>query len=527
MKKLLVFALLASWSLMAAAVGVDPAARSITLSLTVEPPNLDSSHTEDTTSGFILNLTNEGLVRIGPHGEVVPGVAERWKLGNEEATFYLRPDARWADGKPVTAQDFVYAWRRLVNPKTGAAGSTYFAYVLKNATAILAGKKPVASLGVQAIDAQTLHVTLSRPVPYLLTVLTGTAYMPLRKDFVEAQHGRYAADAKNLLSDGPFKLVSWVHSGSMTLVKNDQYWDSKDIKLNRIRIGYITADTRSLFNLYKSKELAALDLDDNILDDAQRQGARIRRAPTNCVAWLDLNMRPGRLTSNLKLREAIRMAFNRSSYVNNVVGLPGSREIDSIFTRHIKGIDGSFQDDFPAPRIEFNVAKARTLLAEALNQMHLKKLPPLVLLANETRSDEAEFIQSQLNTALGINVRIDKQSFKQSIAKMNQGDFDIARQGFCGGAIRDPVFFAGIFDSRSPFNNGAYHSAAYDHLMDITQHTADEKTRMQAFAKMQDLLYKDVPLIPIYEESTVYVQDPRVAGLVRFPVTNFSRGFIR
>lgn len=527
MRKLSAIVVLMLWSLTAIAVGVNPATDSITLSLGVEPPNLDSSHTEDTTSGFILDLTNEGLVRVGRHGQIVPGVAERWKLGKESATFYLRPNARWADGKPVTAQDFVYAWRRLVNPKTGAAGSTYFAYVLKNATAILAGKKPVDSLGVRAVNAHTLQVTLSRPVPYILMVLAGTAYMPLRKDFVLAQHGHYAANAKNLLSNGPFKLVSWVHNGSMLLVKNNQYWDRKAIKLKEIRIGYITSDSRALFNLYKSKQLAALDLDNNILADAQREGARLHLAPTNCIAWLDFNMRPGRLTSNLKLREAIRMAFDRESFINDVVGIPGSRKIDSIFTRHIHGIDGSFQDDFPAPRIAFDIPKARKLLAQALAQMHLKQLPPLVLLANQTREDEAEFIQSQLEDALGIKIRIDKQSFKQSIAMMNSGDFDIARQGFCGGAITDPVFFAGIFDSKSPFNNGAYHSAAYDHLMSITQHTANQKVRMHAFAKMQDLLYKDVPLIPIYEESIVYVQDPRVAGLVRFPVTNFSRGFIR
>ena len=253
MNRLAVLVILLSWSLVAAAIGVDPAAKSITISLTVEPPSLDSSHTEDTTSGFILNLTNEALVRIGPHGRVVPGVADRWKLGEKDATFYLRPNAKWADGKPVTAHDFVFAWRRLVNPRTGAAGSTFFAHLLKNGHDILAGKKPMDSLGVEAIDDHTLHVELSQPAPYLLTVLTGTAYMPLRKDFVEAQGGQYASGAKHLLSNGPFRMVSWIHNGSMVLVKNDQYWDAKDIRLNEIRVGYITADTRSLFNLYKRR----------------------------------------------------------------------------------------------------------------------------------------------------------------------------------------------------------------------------------------------------------------------------------
>ncbi|HKI74393.1 MAG TPA: peptide ABC transporter substrate-binding protein [Pseudomonadales bacterium] len=526
MKQLLTIIVLLSWSLVATAGGVDTAAKKITLSLPTEPPNLDSSHTEDTTSGFVLSFTNEGLIRIGPHGEIIPAVADHWEMGDKEVTFHLRPDARWDDGKPIRAQDFVYSWRRLVNPKTGARGSTFFAYVIKNADDILAGRKPPESLGVEAIDDHTLRVTLSRPVPYILTVLTGTAYFPLRQDFVEAQHGRYGADAKNLMSDGAFKLVSWIHNGSIVLKKNPQYWDKKDIKLNEVDIGYITSDTRSLFNLYKSNELATLTLDENILADAQKQGARIHRAPTNCLAWLDFNMRPGRITSNLKVRQAIRYAFDRDSYVNDVVSLPGTRKIESVFTRHINGISGTFQDDFPATPIPYDPAKGRQLMAEALKELGLSKLPPIVLLANETREQEAEFVQSQLMGALGIDVRVDKQSFKQAIAKMNGGDFDIARQGFCGGALTDPVFFAGIFDSTSPFDNGGYSSPEYDRLMAVTNSTGDEATRMHAFAKMQTLLFKDIPIIPIYENSVVYVQDKRVRGLVRFPITNFSRGYI-
>lgn len=508
------------------AAGVDVPGNSVTLSLTSEPPNLDSSLSEDTTSSFILGLTNEGLVRIDPRGGIAPGVAQHWLVEDMQVTFWLRKDARWSDGRPVTAQDFVYSWRRLVDPKTAAAGSTFFAYVLENAEAILAGRKPVESLGVEAMDDYTLRVRLSRPVPYILTVLSGTAYMPLRRDFVEAQQGRYGADAGNLLSNGPFKLDAWRHNASMVLTQNKYYWDSADIKLDRIDIGYITADTRSLFNLYKSGELAALRLDENVLKDATQAGTRIRKAPTNCLAWLILNMRAGHPTGNLKLRQAIRAAFDRDQYVNKIVGLPGVRKIDSVFTRRIKGVKGSFQAEYPAREIEFDISRARELMGQALSEMGLASLPPLVLLANETRQIEAEFIQSQLMSALGIEIRVDKQTFKQAIAKMQRGDFDIARAGFCGGALRDPVFFAGIFNTGKPFNNGGYSDPKYDRLLDITHHTADAETRMHAFGQMQELLYEDVPIIPTHELAWIYVQDDRVKGFMRYPAVNFSRGFI-
>jgi oligopeptide transport system substrate-binding protein len=508
------------------AVGVDISARTITISLQSEPPNLDSSLSQDTTSGLIIGLTNEGLVRIGPRGEIVPAVAESWELSETEAIFHLRDSAMWQDGKTVRAQDFVYSWRRLVDPKTAAAGSTFFTYTLANAQAILAGKLPKEALGVTAVDDKTLKVSLSHPVPYLLTIMAGTAYLPLRQDFVEAQGGRFGADAENLLSNGPFIMDEWTHNSSIKLRKSPTFWKQSSIQFSGIEVGYITSDVRSLLNVYKSHELAALRLSEEILGDAMNSGLKIKKAPTNCLAWLYLNLEPGRVTANKKIRQAIRLGFDRDRYVNNVVGLPGTRKIDSIFTNRIKGVKSNFQREQPAPPIEFDVAKGKALLEEARQEMGVAKIPPIVLLANESRQIEAEFIQAQLGSALGLEIRVDKQTFKQAIAKMYAHDFDLARAGFCSGAIRDPVFFAGIFVSGGPFNNIAYSSARYDELMSVTHNTADQVIRIDAFGKMQQLLYDDIPIIPTHESSYVYLQDDRVSGLARYPAVNFSRGYI-
>lgn len=510
----------------ALAVGVDKIANTITISLQAEPPNLDSSLSQDTTSGLILNLVNEGLLRIGKRGNPEPAVAKSWIIGEQEITFTLREDARWADGKPVTAHDFVFAWQRLVDPATGAAGSTFFSYVLENAEDILAGQKPPKSLGVKALDDRTLHVQLSRPVPYILTVMAGTAYMPQREDFVTAQNGRFGADAENLLSNGAFTIEEWIHNSTITLKRNPQYWNAAEIRLEGLDVGYITSDVRSLLNLYKSHELAALRLSEEILSDAMDSGLKIKQAPTNCLAWLYLNLDESRVTSNRNIREAIRLAFDRDRYVNNIVGLPGTRKIESIFTRRIRGVKHNFQREHPATPAEFNIVKARGLLETARQEMGTEKIPPIVLLANESRQIEAEFIQAQLGSALGLEIRVDKQTFKQAIAKMLAKDFDLARAGFCSGAIRDPVFFAGIFVTGSPYNNSGYSSQAYDELMAVTHGTADQVVRMNAFGKMQQLLYQDIPIIPTHENSYVYVESDSVAGLRRYPVVNFSRGYI-
>ncbi len=508
------------------AQSVDIDNQSITLSLGTEPPNLDSSLSTDTTSSFILSLTQEGLVRIGKRGEIEPAVAESWTEEGLEVTFKLRKSAVWANGKPVTAHDFVYAWRRLVDPATAAAGATFFAYIIDNAVEIINGKKPPSELAVWAIDERTLKVRLDRPAPYYLFVFTNSGYRPLQQDFVEAQKGRYGADAKHLLSNGPFIIDSWVHSSSLKLEKNPTYWNAKEISFESINFGFITPDNRSLLNLFKSDEIAALRLNEEILTDTLNSGISIKKAPTNCLGWISLNLAEGRFTSNLKVRQAISLVLDRSAYVNTIVGLPGTRLIDSVFTKRMKGTKGSFQTEYPIEPIEFNLEKGKALMEEVKAEMGGESFPPLIILANESRLIEAEFVQSQLINAFGLDVRIDVQTFKQSLVKLRQGEFDIARQGFCGGALRDPVLFAGIFDSASPYNDMDFNNKKYDELMEVTHSTPDANVRMSAFDEMQNILRKEMPIIPILEYSWVYIQDPRLKNMQRFPTQEFSRGYI-
>lgn len=507
------------------AKGVDPDNNSITLALQSEPPNMDSSLSSDTTSSLVLTLITEGLTKIDRRGEVVPGMAERWEQDGLEVTFYLR-DALWSDGKPVTAHDFEYSFKRLVDPKTGAAGSTYFVYILEHGQEILDGKRPVEDLSVKALDDKTLWLRLSRPAPYYLTVFTGTAYRPLRQDFVEAQDGRYGADADRILFNGPFSMTSWVHSASLNVVKNSNYYANNTIPLNEIDFGYITADTRSLLNLYKDEQLAALRLNEEILKDTLNSGIRVRRASTNCISWIMLNQDPNRITSNKKLREAIRYALDRDRYANTIVGLPGTILIDSQFSTNLQGQKGQFIKEFPPREIEYNLTKGRQLVEEAKAELGVDEIPPIIMLINENRQIEGEFVQSQLVNALGLDVKVDKQTFKQSIAKFYAGDFDIARSGFCGGVFKDPVFFAGLFTSTSAFNFMAFNSPRYDELMNFTHFSTDQQARMEAFNEMQHILYDEVAIIPTIQSAWVYIQDNNVRGLQRFPAADFSKARI-
>lgn len=326
-------------SLPAIAAGVDLENNSITFSLRQEPPNLDSSRSEDTTSSKVLRLTNEGLVGVNKRGQIIPLVAKSWDIEVMQITFHLRNNAKWSNGDTITAHDFVYSWRRLVNPKTGARGSTLFAHLIQNGEEIMSGQLPPEELGVQAVDDFTFRVALSQPASYFIYIASGPAYFPHHQRFVEAQADRYAADAQNLLSNGAYMIDTWTHGASINFSRNPHYWNQKDAGLDAMNVGYITADTRSLLNLYKSSEISELELEEDILKEAIKNNLRIRKSARNCVAWIWLNMREDRPTSDRRIREAIRLALDRDSYVNKIVALPGTERIDSPFTRQLRGVN--------------------------------------------------------------------------------------------------------------------------------------------------------------------------------------------
>ena len=223
--------------------------QTIKLALTQEPPQLNGMKATDQVSVMVLGHIMEGLTRYDRRGRLVPGVAERWEVTDKRATFWLRPDARWSNGDTVTAHDFVFAWQTTLNPAT-ASEYAFILYAIKNAEAINQGKLAPEQLGVQAPDDFTLTIELERPTAYFSKLTAFVSYFPIQEKFYKSRLDRYAADADDLIFNGPFKMTDWVHSASMKLKKNPLYWNRDQIKLNAIEADYITADTRARLNLF-------------------------------------------------------------------------------------------------------------------------------------------------------------------------------------------------------------------------------------------------------------------------------------
>ena len=497
------------------ATSVDAKNQIITIALAQEPPQLNSMKATDQVSIMILSHLMEGLVRYDRRGNVVPGVAERWEINEEKATFWLRDNARWSDGVPVKAQDFVFAWRNALDPAT-ASEYAFILYPIKNGEAINRGELQTSELGAVALDDSTLEIHFEQPTGYFLKLLAFTTYFPVREDFYNSRKDRYAADATDLLYNGPFRMTEWVHSASLKMVKNDSYWDKDSIHLNAIHADYITADTRARLNLYKDGKIVYTALDGETYKDALTQKMRIRRFTTGTVFYLGYNYRPGRVTGNLSLRRAIQHAFDPNEFVNKVLATPGNLPGESLFPVWLQGVERKFRQEYPAPRANFSVDKAKEYLRQARQELGMETLPPLVFLVGDTPTAirQAEYLQGYLKSTLGLDIKIDIQTFKQRLAKMTAGDYDIVGAGW-GPDFDDVMTFGDLFTSWNLNNRGRYSSPELDAQVRIAMNSLDPKTRMDAMGRVQDILFEDAVILPQYEQGVIYLVHDRLKGMVR------------
>ncbi len=494
---------------------VDADAQTVTIVVAEEPPQLDSSLSTDTSSFMVLGHVMEGLLRYGKDGGLEPGVAERWEIGEDRATFWLRRDARWSDGRPVTAHDFVFGWRRTIDPANGSSYA-FILYAIENAEQINLGKLPVETLGVRAVDDFQLDVSLQRPVAYFDKLVAFPSYYPIREDFFASTRGRYGADADTLLYNGPFEISKWIHGARLRLEKNPHYWDKARIRLQAIDAAYFTRDPSTQLNLYREGRAAVASLNVETVETALRKRWPISRFASGAVFYLELNHRPERPTSNLHLRRALSLVIDRDELVYNVIRTAGFVPAPSLFPIWLQGANGPLRNEIPVPPMKVDVDLARHHLELAKRELGVDEIPRLMMLVTDspTTAKEAEYLQNIFQTRLGLDVAIDKQIFKQRLAKAAAGDFDIVVSGW-GPDYDDPLTFGDLFASWNQNNHGKFSNAELDRWVATAQTSLDPGHRVFAFGQIQRILAEEVALIPTYEPGSVYVRHPLLQGVVR------------
>ena len=509
------------------AIDVDKA--TITLALSSEPPQMDSTRSTDQVSHLLLGHVAEGLLRLDADDNIVGGVAERWEITPQKATFWLREDALWSDGVPVTAKDFVFAWRKVVDP-ANAAEYAFILYYVKNAEAINTGKMPIEKLGVRALSDRVLEVDLEQPTAIFDKLVAFSVYNPVREDFYNSTNGRYAADADMMLYNGPFTMTRWVHGAHVRLEKNPRYWNRDAIRLNVIDFPYLTVDSNAAVNLFKDGAIASTGLGAEQLDEAMALRWSLGRYVDGGNFYIDFNFRPGRLTANYHLRKAMQLVSDSGELVNKVIGLPGYVASKSLFPSWLKGLSGKFRAEYPPPELKVDVAAAREHLAIAKRELGLQEIPPLVLLSDDgaLSNKQSEYYQNLFRRTLGLEVRIDKQTFKQRLEKMTSGDFDMVMAGW-GPDYADPLTYGDLMASWNGNNRGKYVNPALDAQVRIAQTSLDQAARMQAFAEIQRILIDDAVQLYSYERGVVYVARPELKGVVHrqlSPTTDYTYAWL-
>lgn len=498
-----------------AGAGVDPATKTVTISIATEPPQLDGSLTADSISGFVLGHVMEGLIRLDQDNQLAPGVAERWEINDDGATFWLREDAKWSDGKPVTAHDFVFAWRKTVDPNSASEYANIMTGI-RNGDEINAGKLPPSSLGVEAVNDRELRVQFVKPTPYFGQLVAFNVFFPIREDFFKSTNGRYASEADTLLYNGPFKMTKWVHGAHIRFEKNPEYWDVERVKIDVIEIPYFTSDPNALINLYRDGKIAITTLSQESLGEAQFLRWPIKSFTDGAVFYVEFNHREGRVTGNVNLRRAIQYSLNSSIEVNKVIKLPGYLPGESLFPAWLDGVDDKFRKEYPAPTYTPSTDKAREYLELAKQELGLQQIPPIMLLSGDTPLSNkiAEYYQDTLKRQLGLEVLIDSQIFKQRLAKMLAGEFDLVMSGW-GPDYNDPLTFGDLLMSGNLNNRGNYSNPELDRQIRIAQNSNDPKTRMDAFGAIQQIIFDQAVILPEYERSNLYVVNPKITGVVR------------
>lgn len=496
-------------------MGINVANNSITIALREEPPQLDTGRSTDGASVIVLSHAFEGLIAYDEEAQLTPGVAERWEIRTDGATFWLREDARWSDGQPVTAHDFEFAWKRAIDPATASEYSFIF-YSIKNAEAINTGQLPKETLGVRAVNDRLLEVEFEQATPYFDKLVAFVTYFPVREDFYERTDGRYGADADELLYNGPYMITEWVHSASMIWKKNPYYWNDKRGFLDEIRVAYITADTNAKLNLFKDGQIADTHLESPMLPSAMAARWQIDRAMDGTVFFVVFNHRPGRVTDNLNLRKAMLYAQDPVELVNKALKDAAFLPAASLFPVWVGGVKEKFREEYAAPKHQMDLEKARHHLELAKQELGLAAIPPLVLLVDAQPVSQlaATYYQELYRQRLGLEIRIDSQIFKQRLAKMTAGDFDITVAGWAPD-YDDALTYGEFFASWNLQNRGRYASADMDADVRIAQTSLDQKERMDAFGRIQQLVYDDVAMIPMYERGWSFVVDPRLKGFRR------------
>lgn len=485
------------------------------VNIKTEPFSLNPGLANDSVSANVLYQTFEGLTRIDKNGEPQPAMAEKITKSDDltKYTFKIRKDAKWTNGDPVTAQDFVYAWKWALDPKNKSQYA-YQLYYIKGAQAANEGKGSLDDVGVKAIDDKTLEVTLENPTPYFLELTAFYTYFPVNSKIAQKNPKWYTDAGANYTSNGPFKMVQWSHSDKIVLEKNENYWDADAVKLKKVEM-YMINDPNTELSMFDNGELDWAgkpfgELPTDVLPQLKDEG-KLHVKPIAGTYWYKFQTEKPPL-NNKNIRKALAYAINRKAIVENISQggeIPAMAVVPpSMFKENEKGY---FKDH--------DVKKAKEFLAKGLKELGLKDVSQLPTITLSYNTDEghqkiAQAVQDMWKKDLGINVKLDNSEWNVYIDKLHSGDYMIGRMGWLGD-FNDPINFLELYRDKNGGNNDTrWENPQFKKLLIDSQKESDPEKRTQMLKDAEKIFIEDMPVAPIYFYTNTWLQKDNLKGVV-------------
>lgn len=491
-----------------------PGENEITVNIAAEPPEMFTVTTTDSTSFTVIRHVIENLVMLDADNQPIPGVAKEWKVSDDGLTynFYLRDNMKWSNGEPVTAHDFVFAWKSLLNPDF-AADYAYFGYVFKNGEKFYKGEVGEDELGFKAVSDYELEITLENPSAYFVSQLAFGVFAPLNEKAYNEFGDAYGTDADKMVYNGAYTMTSWEHENKIVLEKNPDYWDADNVSLQKINMVMIKESNAAL-NAYKAGEADMIGVNGEQVEMLKAEGEPIYTYDDGAVAYLEFNLKDPYL-QNKNLRKAIACAVDKQAFVTAILK-NNSKPATSFTSPAISGLNDSFANEVGELVSVFDPEKAKEYYATALDELGVDTVS-LALIADDSDAavDSAAFVQEQLRVNLGIDIKVENMPFKSRLARMSSKDFCMVF-ALWGPDYNDPMTYLDMFETGNGNNHMSFANEAYDELLDKVRTELDPATRMGYLADVEKLLMDELPIAPIYWRSRDYVTSNKIAsGVVR------------
>lgn len=481
------------------------------------PTTLDPTKGQSIGDNEIQHATTEGLTR-NTAGDVKPGIAESWDESEDGLTytFHLRKDAKWSDGEPITAADFEYSWKRLVNPET-ASPYAFIGDCLKNGQAIEQGNMDVDELGVKAIDDTTLEVTLEHPTSYFLSLIGSSGqYAPLRQDVVEEYGTDFAATSEKNVYSGPFVMTS-SEDNVWTFEKNDNYWDKDSIKLDKCELNYVE-NTDTQLSMYEAGDLDYVQVPTAYVPDYKDKAEVFANGNVDFCYINEKSDNPA--LSNKNFRLALNYALNRNDY-NKLANADTYTAFNGLVFPGLQAKGTTYGEAYDLNSYSYPLDgdqdKATEYLNAAMQELGVSNASDITVEVVTTDADSSkrivETLQEQWQNALGINVKIRQVTYADIYGKVfPEHDYEIGYGGW-GSDYDDPYSYLELFKGDSSYNYSQYENPEVDQLLTASQDESDVDARMDHLNQAEQIILADGAFVPLQARNIYYMLDDDTTGI--------------